>query len=171
VLILPRGQQLPFAPPRPLRIGVNKLGLDAKEASFGIQLFSSAGGHNRVPLYDRVATFERGRWENLLKRFGTRLPWAMGVDEDQFELWIQCEVDESQLLTAEMVIVRYFRGKKVAVQSQKLQVAPTGSAASIPGPASGSTIRCLATAISAVCSSMTAPRASRCGAATITRPR
>jgi hypothetical protein len=25
------------------------------------------------------------------------------------------------------VIVRYFRGKKVAVQSQKLQVAPTGS--------------------------------------------
>ena len=132
VLILPRGQLLPYGPPRPIRIAVNKLGLDAKEASVGIQLFSSAGGHNRVPLYDRVATFERGRWENLLKRFGTRLPWAMGVDEDQFELWIQCEVDENQLLTAEMVIVRYFRGKKVAVQSQKLQVAPTGSAAADP---------------------------------------
>ena len=62
-----------------------------------------------------------------MKRFGTRLPWAMGVDEDQFELWIQCEVDESELLTAEMVIVRYFRGKKVAVQSQKLQVASGSS--------------------------------------------
>ena len=70
-----------------------------------------------------VAAFERGRWENILKRFGTRLPWAMGVDEDQFELWVQCEVNENELLTAEMVIVRYFRGKKVAVQSQKLQVA------------------------------------------------
>jgi hypothetical protein len=127
VLILPRGQQLPFGTPRPLRIAVNKLGLDAKEATVNIQLFSSAGGRHRVPLYDRVATFERGRWENLLKRFGTRLPWAMGVDEDQFELWIQCEVDESELLTAEMVIVRYFRGKKVAVQSQKLQVASGSS--------------------------------------------
>jgi Hsp70 protein len=127
VLILPRGQQLPFGTPRPLRIAVNKLGLDAKEATVNIQLFSSAGGRQRVPLYDRVATFERGRWENLLKRFGTRLPWAMGVDEDQFELWIQCEVDESELLTAEMVIVRYFRGKKVAVQSQKLQVASGSS--------------------------------------------
>lgn len=129
VLILPRGQQLPYGTPRPLRIAVNKLGLDAKEATVGIQLFSSAGGTHRVALYDRVACFERGRWENLLKRFGTRLPWALGVDEDQFELWIQCEVDENQLLTAEMVIVRYFRGKKVAVQSQKLQVAPTGSPA------------------------------------------
>ncbi len=123
VLILPRGHELPYGTPRPLRIAVNKLGLDAKEATVNIQLFSSAGGRNRVALYDRVASFERGRWENLLKRFGTRLPWAMGVDEDQFELWIQCEVDESELLTAEMVIVRYFRGKKVAVQSQKLQVA------------------------------------------------
>ena len=76
VLILPRGQQLPFGTPRPLRIAVNKLGLDAKEATVNIQLFSSAGGKHRVALYDRVATFERGRWENLLKRFGTRLPWA-----------------------------------------------------------------------------------------------
>jgi len=123
ILILPRGHQLPFGTPKPIRIAVNKLGLDAREATVNIQLFSSAGGRNRVALYDRVATFERGRWENLLKRFGTRLPWALGVDEDQFELWIQCEVDESELLTAEMVIVRYFRGKKVAVQSQKLQVA------------------------------------------------
>jgi hypothetical protein len=124
VLILPRGQQLPFATPRPLRIAVNKLGLDAKEASVRIQLFSSAGGTHRVALFDRVATFERGLWENLLKRFGSRLPWAMGVDEDQFELWIQCEVDENELLTAELVIVRYFRGKEVAVQRQKLQLAP-----------------------------------------------
>lgn len=129
VLILPRGQQLPFSTPRPLRIAVNKLGLDAKEATVRIQLFSSAGGTSRVALYDRVASFERGRWENVLKRIGTRLPWAMGVDEDQFELWIQCEVDENELLTAELVIVRYFRGKEVAVQRQKLQLAPTAARA------------------------------------------
>ena len=52
VLILPRGQQLPYSTPRPLRIAVNKMGLDAKEATVGIQLFSSAGGTNRVALYD-----------------------------------------------------------------------------------------------------------------------
>jgi hypothetical protein len=69
-----------------------------------------------------VARFERNFWENVLKRFGGRLPWAKGVDEDQFELLIMCDVDESELLTAELVIVRYFRGKEVDVQRQKLTV-------------------------------------------------
>jgi Hsp70 protein len=140
VLILPRGHQLPFRTPRPLRIAVNKLSLDAKEASVRIQFYSSAGGNARVPLYERVARFERNFWENLLKRFGTHLPWATGVDEDQFELLIMCDVDENELLTAELVIIRYFRGKEMAVQRQKLQVnsatpsaAPPEAAGARPG--------------------------------------
>jgi hypothetical protein len=132
VLILPRGHQLPFRTPKPIRIMVNKLDLDNKEASVRIQFYSSAGGGTRVPLHERVARFERNFWENVMKRFGGRLPWAKGVDEDQFELLIMCDVDESELLTAELVIVRYFRGKEVDVQRQKLTVqggiAPGGTA-------------------------------------------
>jgi hypothetical protein len=122
VLILPRGHQLPFRTPKPIRIMVNKLDMDNKEASVRIQFYSSAGGGTRVPLHERVARFERNFWENVLKRFGGRLPWAKGVDEDQFELLIMCEVDENELLTAELVIVRYFRGKEVDVRRQKLTV-------------------------------------------------
>jgi hypothetical protein len=123
VLIMTRGQQLPFRMQSPIRIAVNKFDMDAKEATVSIQVFMGAGGNNRIPLYDRVARFERGFWENMMKRFGTRLPWATGVDEDQFELLIQCEIDENELLTGELIIIRYFRGKEMAVQRQQLQVA------------------------------------------------
>jgi hypothetical protein len=109
---------------------VNKLDLDSKEASVRIQFYSSSGGGTRVPLHERVARFERCFWENVLKRFGGRLPWAKGVDEDQFELLIMCDVDENELLTAELVIVRYFRGKEVDVQRQKLTVQGGGAAGS-----------------------------------------
>ena len=127
VLIVPRGHQLPFRTPKPLRIAVNKLDLDAKEASVRFQFFSSAGGNHRIPLFEREARFERHFMENLMKRLG-RLPWAKGVDEDQFELLIMADVNENELLTAELVIVRYFRGKEVDVQRQKLRVA-SGAAA------------------------------------------
>jgi hypothetical protein len=127
VLIVPRGHQLPFRTPKPLRIAVNKLDLDAKEASVRFQFFSSAGGNHRIPLFEREARFERHFMGNLMKRLG-RLPWAKGVDEDQFELLIMADVNENELLTAELVIVRYFRGKEVDVQRQKLRVASTGSA-------------------------------------------
>jgi hypothetical protein len=121
VLILPRGHQLPFSMPKPLRIAVNKLGLDVKEATVRIQFYSSAGGNVRVPLYERIARFERTFWEGLWKRFGAKLPWGKGTDEDQFELLITCSVDENEILTAEVVIVRYFRGREAAVQRQKLR--------------------------------------------------
>jgi hypothetical protein len=110
VLILPRGHQLPFRTPKPLRIAVNMLGLDAKEASVRIQFYSSSGGSARVPLYERVARFERNFWENVLKRFGTHLPWATGVEEDQFELLVMCDVNENELLTAELVIILPWQG-------------------------------------------------------------
>jgi hypothetical protein len=113
----------------PIRVAVNKFDMDAKEATVRIQMFMGAGGNNRVPLYDRVARFERGFWENVMKRFGTRLPWPTGVDEDQFELLIQCEINENEILTGELIIIRYFRGKEMAVQRQQLQVASSTSAA------------------------------------------
>jgi hypothetical protein len=128
VLIVPRGHQLPFRTPKPLRIAVNKMDLDSKEASVRFQFFSSAGGTHRIPLFEREARFERHFMENLMKRLG-RLPWAKGVDEDQFELLNMADVNDNELLTAELVIVRYFRGKEVDVQRQKLTV-QGGSASS-----------------------------------------
>jgi hypothetical protein len=122
VLILPRGHELPYRMPRPVQIAVSQLGLDAREASVRIQFYSSAGGSTRMALHERVARFERGLWENMMKRLGACLPWAAGAAADQFELLILCAVDENELLTAELVIVRYFRGKQVAVQRQKLMV-------------------------------------------------
>jgi hypothetical protein len=140
VRILPRGHQLPFRTPKPLRIAVNQLGLDAREASVRIQFYSSAGGSSRIPLYERVARFERNPWESLLKRFGTRLPWGKGLDEDQFELLIMCEVDENELLMAELVIIRYFRGKQVALQRQKLQV-NNATSSTLPAAAADPPVR------------------------------
>src|SRR5207248_9058921 len=103
ILIMTRGQTLPYRTPAPIRVAVNKFDLDAREATVRIQMFSGASSSSRVALYDRVARFERGFLENLMKRVGTHLPWATGVDEDQFELLIQCEVDENELLTGELI--------------------------------------------------------------------
>jgi hypothetical protein len=121
VLILPRGHQLPHLTPKPLRIEVNKLALDPREATVRLQFFSSAGGTLRVPLHEREARFPRTTLESLWQRLGARLPWRKGVEEDRFELYIACHIDENELLTGEVVIARYYKGKEVAVQRQKLQ--------------------------------------------------
>jgi hypothetical protein len=120
LLILPRGHQLPHITPKPLRIAVNKLALDPKEATVRLQFFSSAGGTTRVPLYERVARFERGPFESLWQRLSSCLPWCKKAEEDQFELFVACSIDENELLSAEVVIVRYYKGKEVAVQRQRL---------------------------------------------------
>jgi hypothetical protein len=133
VLLMARGETLPHRMPRPVRITVNQLGLDPKEATVRLQFYTSAGGNYRVPLYTRTARFERSLWENLLKRFGGRWRWGIGADEDQFELLVMCAVDENELLSAEIAIVRYFRGREVAVQRERLHV--QNEAASPPAPA------------------------------------
>jgi hypothetical protein len=119
-LVISRGQTLPYMTPRPLRIWVNQLGLDPKEASVRIRFYSSSGGTRRHQLYERVARFERDFWEGLWKRLGNCLPWFGSKSPDEFELRVLCYIDESELLTAELVITRYYRGKEVAVQRQKL---------------------------------------------------
>ncbi len=119
VLLLPRGQQLPFQTRAPLRIRVEQLGLDTKEACVSIRFFS---GQRRTPLAERVARFERGIWEQVTKTFALVMPWARGLTPDQFEVLVACQVDEHELITAELLVTRFVRGKPQEVQRQKMKL-------------------------------------------------
>jgi molecular chaperone DnaK (HSP70) len=119
VLVLPRGQQLPFQTRTPLRIRVEQLGVDAHEALVKIKFFS---GQQRTPLTERVARFERGFWEKLGKTVSMRLPWMRSAAPDQFEVLVACQVDEHELITAELLVTRYVDGKPMDVQRQKMKL-------------------------------------------------
>lgn len=119
VLLLPRGQHLPFQTRAPLRIRVEQLGLDAREASVSIRFFS---GQRRAPLVERVARFERGFWEQVTKKFSMVMPWARAAATDQFEVLVACQVDEHELITAELLVTRYLKGQPMEVQRQKMKL-------------------------------------------------
>jgi hypothetical protein len=119
VLLLPRGQQLPFQTRKPLRICVEQLGLDAREATVSIRFFS---GQRRMPLAERVATFDRGVWEQLGKRLSHIFPWMRGGNPDQFEVLVACKVDEHELITAELLVTRMLGGKPLEVQRQTMKL-------------------------------------------------
>lgn len=120
ILLLPRGQQLPFQTRTPLRIRVEQLGLDTREASVSVRFFN---GQRKVALAERVARFERGVWEQVSRTISTIMPWAKAVvTPDQFEVLVACQVDEHELITAELLVTRYVRGKAQEVQRQKMQL-------------------------------------------------
>jgi len=118
-LLLPRGQQLPFQTRAPLRIRVEQLGLDAREATVSIRFFS---GQRRTPLEERVARFERGMWEQVTKTVSLALPWTRSMVPDEFEVLVACQVDENELISAELLVTRYLRGKPQEVQRQKMKL-------------------------------------------------
>lgn len=120
ILLLPRGQQLPFQTRTPLRIRVEQLGLDTREACVSVRFFN---GQRKVALAERVARFERGMWEQVSRTLSTIIPWAKSaVTPDQFEVLVACQVDEHELITAELLVTRYVRGKAQEVQRQKMQL-------------------------------------------------
>ncbi|MCC2668446.1 MAG: hscC [Armatimonadetes bacterium] len=120
ILLLPRGQQLPFQTRTPLKIRVEQLGLDAREACVRIRFFS---GQRKTALTERVARFERGTWEQVTRAVSLCLPWARStVTPDQFEVLVACQVDEHELITAEVLVTRFVRGKAQEVQRQKMQL-------------------------------------------------
>jgi molecular chaperone DnaK (HSP70) len=123
ILLIPRGQQLPFQTRKPIRLRVEQMSGDAKEANLHIQFFS---GERRRPLGDRVARFERGFFEQLSKAF--RLPWtAREASRDQFEVLVACQVDEHELITAELLITRYLNGKAIDTQRQQMKLSTTAA--------------------------------------------
>lgn len=119
VLLLPRGQQLPFQTRAPLRIRVEQLGLDTKEATVKVRFFS---GQRKTALTERVASFERSFWEQVSRTLSVFTPWAKNQNADQFEVLVACQVDEHELITAELLVTRYLKGKPTEVQRQKMKL-------------------------------------------------
>lgn len=118
VLLVPRGQLLPFRTQQPMRFTVEQMAADTHKTNLRIQFLS---GHQRIPLAGRVATFERGFWEQFAKSIVRHLPWG-GSRKDRFEIQLHFNVDEHELITAEMAVTRFVGEKAVDVQKQKLQV-------------------------------------------------
>jgi hypothetical protein len=114
VLLIPRGQLLPYQTQTPLHFQVEQSAADRHETRVRIQFLS---GHQRVPLADRVATFHRGFWEQVASRF----PWSASK-LDRFDVEVHLNVDEHELITAELAVTRFLGGKAAEVQRQKLQV-------------------------------------------------
>ncbi len=119
VLLLPPGQLLPYRTQRPLRFRVEQFASDPHETRVRIQFLS---GHQRVPLAGRIATFQRGFWEQVAKSVATVLPWNGAAARDRFEISIHFHVDEHELITAEMTVTRFLGTRAVDLQRQKLQV-------------------------------------------------
>src|SRR5207253_1037258 len=89
VLLVPPGQLLPYRTQRPLRFRVEQLAADAHETKVRIQFLS---GHQRMPLAGRIATFQRGFWEQMAKGIASVLPWTGSARLDRFEVQVHFHV-------------------------------------------------------------------------------
>ena len=118
VLMIQRGQLLPYRTQAPLSFRVEQLTSDVHETKVKIQFLT---GNERSPLADRVATFQRGFWEQCVKSVTRRLPWG-GQKPDRFDVAVHFHVDEHELITAGMEVIRFLGDKAVDVQRQKLKL-------------------------------------------------
>lgn len=119
VVLVPRGQTLPFQSRTPLRLKVEQLATDAREAVVRIRFYS---GQRKLPLAERVGRFERGFLEQLNRKLANRLPFFKASASDEFEVLVACQVDDHELITAEVLITRYVNGKPTEVQRQKMKL-------------------------------------------------
>lgn len=114
VLLVPQGQLLPFRTDRPLRFAVEQVASDVHESRVRVRFLS---GSQQMPLTDRVATFQRSFWEQVLHQ----LPWT-GVGKDRFEVQLLLSVDEHEIITGELGIARMRGSKRVEIQKQRLRL-------------------------------------------------
>lgn len=119
VLLIARGQLLPYQSQTPVRFQVEQVGTSGNETTVKIQLLS---GHQKLPLADRVARFQRSSWEQVTRSFASMLRRGGGPPTDKFNVEVFLTVDEHELISAELAITRLVGGKPVEVQRQKLQV-------------------------------------------------
>ncbi len=115
-LLIPRGQLLPYQTQTPLRFKVEQAASDPHESRVKIQLLS---GQRQTALADRVATFHRGFWEQVAGRFPW---WGNAAKLDRFEVEVRLNVDEHEIINAEMAVTRFVNGKAAEVQRQQMQV-------------------------------------------------
>lgn len=116
VLLVPRGQLLPYKTTSPIKFDVNLQATSSQETSVRVRFLS---GHRQVPLADRVTTFERGTLDRLLRILGGLI--GRNQTKDRFEISIDLEVDEHELIVAEMTVALFNGEKKVGEQKRTMQ--------------------------------------------------
>jgi molecular chaperone DnaK (HSP70) len=121
LLVMDRGQVLPFHTSAPAKLSVQKIDFDAGQATLRLKLYTGSSEDSRQELADRVAAFDRPFWESFVKRVTNRLPWSTSFDTDEFDVEVLCSVDENELFTGKVTITRYHRGRPAQQQVQMLQ--------------------------------------------------
>ena len=119
LLLLPRGQLLPYLSQTPVKFQVEQTTSGGQETKVKVQLLT---GPHRTPLADRVATFQRGMWEQVAGSLASLLRRSGAGRTDRFEVEVHLNVDEHELINAELAVTRFRGNKAVEVQRQKLQV-------------------------------------------------
>ncbi|HET6383824.1 MAG TPA: Hsp70 family protein [Armatimonadota bacterium] len=122
LVVMDRGQLLPFHTPGPARLVIQKMDVDVSRASLRLKLYTGSSKAARYELLDQVATFDRSFWESLLKKISKVLPWSTSFDNDQYDIEVLCAVDENELFTGKVTITRYYRGRPAQQQIQMLQM-------------------------------------------------
>jgi hypothetical protein len=115
VLLVPKGQLLPFQTQTPLKFDVEQAGSNENETRVKVQFLS---GNDRVLLAARMATFQRSFWEQVSNSIAAKL--FGGATKERFQVEIHFTVDEHEMIDAELRVARLLRGKRSEVQRQQL---------------------------------------------------
>jgi molecular chaperone DnaK (HSP70) len=118
ILLVPRGQLLPFRTTTPLKFDVDLTPTTGNETTVRVRFLS---GHKRIPLADRVTTFEKSAWERFVRGFSQWLRLGGAKATDHFEISVDLEVDEHELILAELTVARFVGGTKRDEQKRSLQ--------------------------------------------------
>lgn len=119
VLLIPRGQLLPYETTTPLKFQAETMATDQKQTTVRVRFLS---GQKRLPLIDRSATFQRGFWEQVNKSLATLIKRGNVDQRDRFEIQIDLSIDEHELIVAEMIVTRFLNGRPADVQKRTMQV-------------------------------------------------
>lgn len=122
LLVMDRGQLLPFHTPAPAKLTVQKMDFDTDQATLRLKLYTGSSDNSRQELADRVARFERPFWESMAKKLTSRLPWGTSFDTDEFDVEVLCNVDENELFVGKVSVTRYYRGKPTQQATYMLQM-------------------------------------------------
>ncbi len=119
ILLIPRGQLLPFQTTTPLKFQAETMATDQKQTTVRVSFLS---GQKKLPLIDRSATFQRGFWEQVTKSIAGFISRGNMDQRDRFEIQVDLSIDEHELIIAEMIVTRFLGGRAVDVQTRTMQV-------------------------------------------------
>ena len=125
LLIMDRGQFLPYRTPGPARLSIQKIDFNSGHATLRLKIYSGSSDTARTELADRIATFDRSLWESFIKRITSHLPWSTAYDTDDFDVEVLCSVDENEMFTGQVRVTRFLRGRPAQQQTYMLKMEPS----------------------------------------------